>query len=110
MKPTTDIYPKSLSSGNICGHKNEPKNKIFGPVLTFSKYFNKNCSITYASSCMSSPVKNSTKVDKILISGQKITQKQPKMTVSTGIKTFEILKLENYRSDVGKTCTPCVLP
>ena len=59
---------------------------------------------------MSSPVKNSTKVDKILISGQKITQKQPKMTVSTGIKTFEILKLENYRCDVGKTCSPCVLP
>ena len=27
------------------------------------------------------------------------------MTVSTGTKTFENLKLENYRSDIAKTCS-----
>ena len=43
-------------------------------------------------------------------SGQKTTQKQPKMTVSTGTKTFENLKLKNYRSDIAKTCSLCVPP
>ena len=36
-----------------------------------------------------------------VITGQKTTQKQPKMTVAAGKKTFESLKLENYRSDIS---------
>ena len=55
---------------------------------------------------MSSLVKISNKNDNILrSSGQKTTKKQPKMTVSTGTKTFENLKLENYRSGIAKTCS-----
>ena len=42
--------------------------------------------------------------------GQKTTQKQPEMTVSTGTKTFENLKLKNYRSNIAKTCLLCVPP
>ena len=53
---------------------------------------------------MSSLVKNSGS------SGKKSTQKQPKMTVSAGPKTFENLKLENYRLNINKTCSECVLP
>ena len=63
---------------------------------------------------MLSLVKVSNKIDNILGSpGQKTTQKQPKMTVSAGTKTFENLKLENHRSDIDKTCPLCgggVLP
>ena len=45
----------------------------------------------------------SNKIDNILeSSGQKTTQKQLKMIVSDGRKTFENLKLENYRSDINK--------
>ena len=43
-------------------------------------------------------------------SGQKATQKQLKMTVSAGTKTFENLKLENYRSDIYETCPVGVPP
>ena len=60
---------------------------------------------------MSSLVKISNRIDNILgIPGQKITQKQPKMTVSADTKTFENLKLDNYRSNIAKTCPLCVLP
>ena len=45
----------------------------------------------------------SNKIDNILeSSGQKTTQKQLKMIISAGRKTFENLKLENYRSNVNK--------
>ena len=37
-------------------------------------------------------------------SGQKTTQKQPKMTVFADMKTFENLKLENYRFDLEEIC------
>ena len=40
---------------------------------------------------------------------KKPTQKQPKMTVPAGCtKTFENLKLKNYRSDINETCSICV--
>ena len=45
----------------------------------------------------------SNKIDNILeSSGQKTTQKQLKMIISGGRKTFENLKLENYRSNIKK--------
>ena len=60
---------------------------------------------------MSSLVKISNKIGNILGStGQKNTQKQPKMTVSASTKTFANLKLENYRSDINETCPVCVPP
>ena len=33
-----------------------------------------------------------------------------KMTVSIGTKTFKKFKIANYRSDITKTCSLCVLP
>ena len=41
-------------------------------------------------------------------SGQKTTQNQPNMTVSTSTKTSGNLKLKNYRSDIAKTCSLCL--
>ena len=53
---------------------------------------------------MSSLVKTPNKIGNILASsGEKTTQKRPKMAVSTGTKTFEKLKLKNYISDIVKT-------
>ena len=34
---------------------------------------------------------------------QKTAQKQPKIVPSAGMKTFEISKLENYKSDINET-------
>ena len=49
------------------------------------------------------------RIDNILGSfGQKTTQKQLKMMVSAGRKTFENLKLENYRQDINKNCQVCI--
>ena len=59
---------------------------------------------------MSSLVKISNKIDILGSSGQKTTKEQRKMTVSAGIKTFENLKLKNYRSDIAKTGSLCVPP
>ena len=60
---------------------------------------------------MSSLLKILNKIDIILGStGQKTTQKQPKMTVSAGKKTFENLRLENYRFDIAKTYSLYVPP
>ena len=53
----------------------------------------------------------SNKTDNILgSSGQEITQKQPKMIVSAGRKTFENLKLENYISNINKNCQVWIPP
>ena len=57
---------------------------------------------------MSSLVKISDKIDILGSTGQKNTQKQPKMTVSASMKTFENLELENYRSDINETFPGCV--
>ena len=49
------------------------------------------------------------RIDNILGSfGQKTTQKQLKMMVSAGRKTFENLKLENYGQDINKNCQVCI--
>ena len=43
-------------------------------------------------------VKMSNKFDHIsVVYVQKTTQKQPKIVLSAGMKTFEILRLENYK-------------
>ena len=53
--------------------------------------------------CITSLVKISNKFDNISVGHvQKTTQKQPKIVLSAGIKTFEILKLENYKSDINE--------
>ena len=35
---------------------------------------------------------------------QKTAQKQPKIVISAGMKTFEISKLRNYKSDINEAC------
>ena len=41
---------------------------------------------------------------------QKTAQKQPKIVLSAGMKTFEISKLENYKSDINETWPRYVSP
>ena len=41
---------------------------------------------------------------------QKDAKKQPKIVFSAGMKTFEISRLENYKSDISKTWPRCVSP
>ena len=54
--------------------------------------------------CIASLVKISNKFDDISVGYvQKTTQKQPKIVLSAGMKTFEISKLENYKSDINET-------
>ena len=67
----------------------------------------KTCTISDASSCLSSLVKN---VRCFWSSCQKSTQKQRKTTVSAGTKKFQNLKLENCRFHISKTCPVCVPP
>ena len=56
-------------------------------------------------------VKISNKFDHISVCYfQKTTQKQPKIVLSAGIKTFEISKLENYKSGVNETWPRYVSP
>ena len=54
--------------------------------------------------CVASLVKTSNKFDLISVGYvQKIAQKQPKIELSANMKTFEILKLKNYKSDINET-------
>ena len=54
--------------------------------------------------CAASLVKVSNKFNHISVGYvQKTAQKQPKIVPSAGMKTFEISKLENYKSDVNET-------
>ena len=54
--------------------------------------------------CIESLVKISNKFDHISVGYvQKTAQKQPKIVLSAGMKTFEISKLENYKSDINET-------
>ena len=47
---------------------------------------------------------NGNKFDHISVGYvQKTTQKQPEAVLSAGMKTFEISKLENYKSDINET-------
>ena len=63
----------------------------------------KNHHIPDALCCTASLVKISNKLDHISVGYiQKTAQKQPKIIPSACMKTFEISKLENYKSDIMK--------
>ena len=71
--------------------QNEPENHFCGPILTITVEQRKNCQISDALLCIASLVKISNRFDHI--SGdyvQKTTQKQPKIVLSAGARTFEI--------------------
>ena len=54
--------------------------------------------------CISSLVKISNKFDLISLGYiQKTAQKEPKIVLSADMKTFEISKLENCKSDTNET-------
>ena len=54
--------------------------------------------------CIASLVKISNKFDHISVGYvQKTPQKQPKIVLSTGMKTFEVLKLKYYKADINET-------
>ena len=54
--------------------------------------------------CIASLVRISNKFDHISVGYiQKTAQKQPKVVPFAGMKTFEIWKLENYKSDINET-------
>ena len=61
--------------------------------------------------CIASLIKISNKFYHISVSYiQKTTQKQPKIVLPAGMKTFEISKLKNYKSDINKTWPRYVSP
>ena len=61
--------------------------------------------------CIPSLIKISNKFDHISVGCvQKTVQKQPKIVLSAGMKTFEISKLENYKSDINETWPRYVSP
>ena len=61
--------------------------------------------------CITSLVKISYKFDHISEGHvQKTAQKQPKLVISAGMKTFEISKLENYILDINETWPRYVSP
>ena len=61
--------------------------------------------------CITSLVKISNKFDYISVGHvQKTTQKQPKIVLSVGMKTFEISVLENYKLDINETSPRYVSP
>ena len=60
--------------------------------------------------CIASLVRISNKFDHISVGYiQKTTQKQPKVVPFAGMKTFEIWKLKNYKSDINETWPRYVL-
>ena len=61
--------------------------------------------------CIASLVKILNKSDHISVGYvQKTAQKQPKIVLSAGMKTFQISKLENYKSDINETWPRYVSP
>ena len=61
--------------------------------------------------CIESLVKISNKFDHISVGYvQKTAQKQPKIVLSAGMKTVEISKLENNKSDINETWPRYVSP
>ena len=61
--------------------------------------------------CIASLVKISNEFDHISVGYvQKTDQKQPKIVLSTGMKTFEISKLVSCKSDADETCPRCAPP
>ena len=60
--------------------------------------------MAHALQCIASLAIISNKFDHISVGYvQKAAQKQPKIVLSAGMKTFEILKLKNYKSDINET-------
>ena len=60
---------------------------------------------------IASLVKISNKFDHISAGYvQKTAQEQPKIVLSAGMKTFEMSKLENYKSDINKIWPRYVSP
>ena len=60
---------------------------------------------------IASLVKISNKFDHVSVGYvQKTTQKQPKTVLSAVMKTFEISKLENYKSGINETWPRYVSP
>ena len=61
--------------------------------------------------CIASLVKIPNKFDHVSVGYvQKTAQKQPKIVLSAGMKTFEISKLENCKSDIYETWPRHVSP
>ena len=61
--------------------------------------------------CIASLVKISNKFDHISVGYvQKTAQKQPKIVLSAGMKTFEISKLNNNKLDINETWLRYVSP
>ena len=61
--------------------------------------------------CIPSLVKISNKFDHISVSYvQKTAQKQPKIVLSAGMKTFGISKLKNYKSYISETWPRYISP
>ena len=61
--------------------------------------------------CVASLVKTSNKFDYISVGYvQKTNQKKHRIVLSAGMKTFEILKLKNYKSDINETWPRYVPP
>ena len=61
--------------------------------------------------CIASLVKVSNKSGHISVGYvQKTAQKQPKIVLAAGIKTFEISKLKYYKSDINETWPRYVSP
>ena len=55
--------------------------------------------------CIASLVEISNEFDTFRwVTSKKTDQKQPKIVLSAGMKTFEISKLVNCKSDVNETC------
>ena len=44
------------------------------------------------------------------VTSKKTDQEQPKIVLSAGMKTFEISKLVNCKSDINETCPRYALP
>ena len=61
--------------------------------------------------CIPLLVKMPNKFDHISVGYvQKTSQKQPKIVLSAGMKTFEISKLKNYKSDINETWPRYISP
>ena len=65
----------------------------------------------HALQCIALLVKISNKFDHVSVGYvQNTAQKQPKIVLSAGMETFEISKLENYKSDINETWPRYVSP
>ena len=93
-----DIYlHKVLHLTKSGGVKMSLKISFFDPISIIFKYCNKNCRISDTSSCMWTLVKSPNKIENFReFWGQKITQKQPKMSFDRYMNIH--LKVKNSRT------------